>query len=501
MPLAWNFGVLQDMDKSCYLPNAAIGWKQPNGFYYPPAFHSNNLWFQNVDIRHFVIEPLFEPITPTEYDPFIQNQTTVNERYCTRSTDMFSNNFNNIDRQTVLNDDDGTLTGLLGSESGAKRPSISINEDDYFNAPLTTPECLSDIKVQPPLPLPPGLPFTASTSPYEWLTTAIIADCAIASRTGAQQCFDPSIDLNLNWAHDCGSGRCRGVPLYREYLTDEENLNKTRPQIRMMGQGNGQRSTLSLNHGAYLIDTSQTCASQGNCPVCIKQDPKDSKRCETYDFHNDPRFPSIFLKGHTYYVYFVYATADTKQHYDIYIGPGYNQSDLNVTAVRLNPNDYSTPTAPNGSFISPTYPAGPNGAFLSVDVDLSGQKSDFVSSKPKFCNPKTYCSAKSNGSCGCNPNSSECATGKITDADCAWASADIDCPVDPNNPTSMRCFGFSFKMPDNWTAPDKPIIPDDNLFKLYTSDSYFAAGKVTFVNGASISPNDACVYSPVPTQP
>ena len=29
----------------CYMPQAAIGWKQPNGFYYPPAFHSNNLYF------------------------------------------------------------------------------------------------------------------------------------------------------------------------------------------------------------------------------------------------------------------------------------------------------------------------------------------------------------------------------------------------------------------------------------------------------------------------
>jgi hypothetical protein len=65
----------------------------------------------------------------------------------------------------------------------------------------------------------------------------------------------------------------------------------------------------------------------------------------------------------------------------------------------------------------------------------------------------------------------------------------------------MRCYGFSFKMPDNWKAPDKPIIPDANLFKLYTSNSYFAAGNVTYVNGSSISPNDACVYSPVPSQP
>ncbi|MCB1809924.1 MAG: hypothetical protein KDJ99_33565, partial [Candidatus Competibacteraceae bacterium] len=47
----------------CYLPNAAIAWKQPNGFYYPPSFHSRNLYFEDVEIRHFVVEPLFEPGT------------------------------------------------------------------------------------------------------------------------------------------------------------------------------------------------------------------------------------------------------------------------------------------------------------------------------------------------------------------------------------------------------------------------------------------------------
>ena len=53
-------GVPQDDRGVCYLPNAAIAWKQPNGFYYPPAFHSRNLYFdQDVDIRHFVVEPLF----------------------------------------------------------------------------------------------------------------------------------------------------------------------------------------------------------------------------------------------------------------------------------------------------------------------------------------------------------------------------------------------------------------------------------------------------------
>ena len=52
----------QRQSGTCYLPNAAIAWKQPNGFYYPPAFHSQNLMFQQQPtglIRHFLIEPLF----------------------------------------------------------------------------------------------------------------------------------------------------------------------------------------------------------------------------------------------------------------------------------------------------------------------------------------------------------------------------------------------------------------------------------------------------------
>ena len=38
-----TLGLPQDDNGVCYMPNAAIAWKQPNGFYYPPAFHSTNL--------------------------------------------------------------------------------------------------------------------------------------------------------------------------------------------------------------------------------------------------------------------------------------------------------------------------------------------------------------------------------------------------------------------------------------------------------------------------
>ena len=64
-----------------YLPNAAIGWKQSNGFYYPPAFRSQNLFFKDVDIRHYVVEPLTFPGT------YRTNLKVVEEQYiCRRAT-------------------------------------------------------------------------------------------------------------------------------------------------------------------------------------------------------------------------------------------------------------------------------------------------------------------------------------------------------------------------------------------------------------------------------
>ncbi|MEZ5589935.1 MAG: hypothetical protein R3F53_04220 [Gammaproteobacteria bacterium] len=70
------------------------------------------------------------------------------------------NDYTSVDRQTVLNDDDGSLTGLVNT--------LSVNEDPFFNAPVEVVECLSD--------------GTAKTSPYHYLTTAIYPDCAVKGR-------------------------------------------------------------------------------------------------------------------------------------------------------------------------------------------------------------------------------------------------------------------------------------------------------------------------------
>lgn len=163
--------------KKCYVPNAAIGWKQPNGFYYPPAFHSSNLFFDNVDLRHYVIAPMFVENT------YLTNSTETAKHYCTGSTDFF-NNWTSIDRQTELNDDDGSLTGLSNTlDGGTLKQTISINEDAFFTAPIEAPECGSAAfdkdgdnasaanACSKPLANKP--PVTARTSPYDYVTTVV----------------------------------------------------------------------------------------------------------------------------------------------------------------------------------------------------------------------------------------------------------------------------------------------------------------------------------------
>ena len=262
----------KDPQSRCVLPNAAIAWKQPNGFYYPPAFHSHNLAFQNVDIRHFVIQPLW---TPGTFSPDI---ATIQKTYCSWEPGDFTN-FTDVDRQTELSDDNGSITGLLSGTPPDTEPSISVTKDAFFNAPLVTGECASSI---------PGNSPTVDTSPYQYVTTALFPKCGGAGGS-----------CEAAWSTACTNQSCNGVPLYRQYLTDDEfkayQADSTkRPSIRMMGQSTGQRSTLTINHGSYYIDTT------------VPLPPQNSS--------------NLFLPGQPYYVYLLYATPATHQTYSIYIG-------------------------------------------------------------------------------------------------------------------------------------------------------------------------------------
>ncbi|HUB65808.1 MAG TPA: hypothetical protein VL996_15395, partial [Methylocella sp.] len=189
---------------NCYIQNAAIAWKQPNGFYYPPTFHSNNLFFNNVDIRHYVIVPQFISGQPPFFGTYQTDPAQAAIRYCQQNQNnaMFTG-FSAIDRQTELTDDDGSLTGYANT--------ISVNEDPFFAAPIDGLECQTDGAT------PEG--GTARTSPYAYVTTVVYPDAAKNASPPPKgqppMCQAGSVDPN--WDSNCSTPNCFGVPLYREY--------------------------------------------------------------------------------------------------------------------------------------------------------------------------------------------------------------------------------------------------------------------------------------------
>ncbi len=448
-------GLLKDPDgKSCYIPNAAIAWKQENGFYYPPSFHSRNLVFSKVNIRHFVIEPLFKLNT------FNFDQAATEARYCTWKSDLFDP-FNDIDRQTVLNDDDGSLTGLLADTKPAPRETLSINLDEFFRAPKVVPECSSDKHTGMDQK---GKPATAITSPYEYVSSAIIADCGL--RSVVDKCPDEDHCERLaecglneddhlrNWTWSCT--HCYGVPLFRQNWTAQDNtdcdndpLCKTDPlhrpgRITMMGQSTGQRSTLTANHGWYYIDTTVPPDKQKGIPF---QDGR-----------------SVFLSGHTYYVYLIYGKPSTQMEYWMYVGSGADEKTVEdqVGRYRVNVNSqvYGFAPKPTGDsyFLTKVFYDKVSG-WLQVKVNLSGYQSEFDGDKQNFCRPESYCSwNKDTKSCGCAAGSS-CKDNSV----CTWGIKDFDCP-------SKGCFGFSFKIQPEFDKYAKPGPPPVAAFP---SDSYW----------------------------
>lgn len=501
----WMYGRTFGMPKDpgalpstrCILPNAAIAWKQPNGFYYPPAFHSSNLYFSDVDIRHFVVQPLFEPLGPDNRFAFKQDNTAVADAYCTfinTGPDMLGGTFSNfsaIDRQTILNDDDGTLTGLI--------ETISVNEDSFFDAPIETTEC-SSLE-------------TAKTSPYQHVTTVVYpgcvakGDCGGTCRDTGQACADNSQCVpvsgtntcdNTSWTDDCGSNFCYGVPLYRQYLTGTEEGNTVGKQIRMMGMNFFQRSNLTANNGTYYIDTTVS-----------KQDQKDGLLLAP---SQKPSL-NVFEGGETYYVLFLFAQETTKQKYLIYVGDGFNP-EANVNAisselVSTRPLDIESQSWPS-SWTRKFY-VDQDGVehtdILEVSVDFSEFKNNFEQGKMARCQPKSFCSWSGpavGGSCDCsselqssNPELyQECKKplGANNNTICSWAVRAVDCP-------QGGCRGFAFTLPagfDAATITKAPPTPE--CFPSKNPDGSKSVWNIDWDKAGDTLAGQGCNVNPLPNK-
>ncbi len=402
----------------CYLPNAAIAWKQPNGFYYPPAFHSTNLYFNNVAIRHYVIEPQFKPGT------YQTNLAAAQARYCNIEDTSF-NNFTDIDRQTELNDDDGSLTGLENT--------VSVNEDPFFSSPTEDTECKSDVTQNPA--------GTAKTSPYDYVTAVVFPqDCTVARPPGP----DPACNGNTNWYYNCGNGACYGVPLYRQYL----NPSDTTPPlpIKMSSQGTGQRETMVPNNGLYYIDTTV---------------PKTTQSA----FGGDV---SVFESNKTYHVFLLFAKPGstsasppippTIETFKLYVGPDFNTSTLQAETANLNAGaPVFKLLGDTGALPSSWTTCYSNGVLtVQMNMNFAAFATDYNGSAASYCQPSSMCSW-SGSACQCSITDktnylyNDCQANNS--AICAWSVKDIDYP------STNGAYGFRFTLPAGFTA-SLPPMPD-----------------------------------------
>jgi hypothetical protein len=323
---------------------------------------------------------------------------------------------------------------------------------------------------------------TASTSPYQYLTTAIIAQCAVGGSCP-----------NNYWADACSTPNCYGVPLYRQTVTQPELTAiqaspsdlTVRPSIRMMGENNAQRSVLTLNHAQYYMDTTLSDTTQVTPPPGSNQ------------FTPQVQNVNVFQAGQTYTVFFLFAKQSTQQTYSFNVGTGLSTAQVKavVQDVRVGiPSDnFVTTTVASGTWATvPTGGYDSTTGILTVDVTLSGLNdlNPQDASRAAYCQPTTYCSWNSStSSCGCKAGS-----GCTDDQVCSYATKDIDCPAD-------GCYGFSITMPSGFqtAATGSPVSPPMPI--LFTAaDPYFASGGTIFAAGTQTVAG-ACTYTTTPTQP
>ena len=392
--------------QKCNMPNAAIAWKQPNGFFYPPAFHSANLYFKDVDIRHFVIEPLFKEGTYKTAD-----KGKLEVAYCNWNDALFEG-FTDIDRQTELSDDDGSLTGYA--------QTVSVNLDPFFNAPVEAIECASE--------------ETAKTSPYDYVTSVVYPACA-TDDSCSPKC-PPNTPCPPFWDSTCSNQNCYGVPLYRQFTVKDE---KSPGVIKMAGQDTYQRSTLTTNNGKYFIDTSVSEAKQRQTAGNV----------------------NVFKEGLTYYLFELFAKSSTVQTYEIYVGDSFNpDTDVWATRADTTAKKIKFPmTAWPSTWDRPSYANG----ILTVTMRMNFDEftKNYAAAFEGRCQPRSFCSwtpdpsnLKTGGTCGCNPSSPFAAlcqdTNNAGENVCAWAQKDIDCP-------KGGCYGIGFRM--GKMTYDAPMSP------------------------------------------
>ncbi|MEO7064410.1 MAG: hypothetical protein ABI082_11650, partial [Dokdonella sp.] len=380
--------------------------------------------------------------------------------------DEVYNGFAGNDRQTVLNDDDGTLTGY--------RDTTVINKDPFFAAPIDATQCRSD--------------NSSRTSPYKYVSTVIYPKCALPTPLGNAETAtcakstknatptspeDPRWN-DGEWNRSCTSESCYGIPLWRQDLMPIADDGKPK-SMRMMGQSTGQRGSLTVNHGTYYVDTAVSKERQ------LKGDTPTSKAAcaKREKLNQSPCVINVFQPNQTYYLFLLYAKADTQQTYRFYVGDNTDFDPATIKMVQasigVTPPIYTELGGlPMGRahWLNNDKATAKGVVEVSLSLeDLPGVTSLFQKEKMASCQPATYCKW-----------SGTVETGKCVGVDntptsndsCKWAGADPDCPAG-------GCFGIAFTLPSGFkTLAD--FNPPPNPRPAATCVQNAAPWAIPFVN-------------------
>ncbi len=478
--------------------DAAIGWKQPNGFYYPPAFdYRRNSFLKNrSDTLNMCLTRAPGDYQDLRFQPGSCRHNVIDRTQVYQTGNMEALNATvlaqysgpkngldagTIDFATILLDLDGSLTGSTSTIDGRPSPGLttSVSRNIFYDAPSQTPECLS---------------YGVQTSPYTFVSTVM-----------GELANPPSTEDN--WIPQGGGAwpPTPAVAIYRQWkLKEDVEREQSEPcgqvcngdqygcaRASFMGMASVyQPSYLTMTvppglsdsqtGGLYYIDT-----NSGNQQVsCVKGSASLQ--------------PARFQGGRSYVLYNLFPQRDSKSSYQLYVGDVKDLKDIEFRWVRVTVHETRgelqkviqpcDPRQPN-QWCSSVVPPKPVNGVLIVTIDHKKLLEDdafLASSRPDYdrCMPRDICyfDQSANKCRRCDPQAPEGAPNKCLrsgdflpvdiqsmnatdkynrkplDAVCEeWASK-ASSQVQINNGAKVTsadcpaggCLGFAFKLPQGF---------------------------------------------------
>jgi hypothetical protein len=425
------------------VPSASVGWKQPNGFYYPPAFAFKGTSFDSDTSaykasRHNVLDQNKTYTTGLQTFPSWMAPATLTQLSATP-----------IDVTTILNDLDGTLNGLVPTDTTTTQSS-GLSNNAFYDAPYTVDECNS---------------VGTQTLPNPFVTSVV---------TQLDQA-NPTMTLGT-W----GSFNQPAVAVYRQLLTGSAGESCSAPNTQacipgatnccrrgtfFMGAYIGQAPGLTMNDGIYYVDTNSQ-----NQPNYSSMVPPP------------PIYPATFQGGKTYGVYNLYANSKTSVTYQVYVGSGFNAT-TDFEWILVDPHtlkggqgqflvtENTTPPPPPSAGRNqknPRYDA--TTGLLTVTLSHVNSQGNYTNTinngtASDICYPANLCEAnKQSNQCTLNPAFTELGlTGTIGDICGYWATRTTQEMTDTvattgsagtvylNDCPAGGCLGFAFTLPTGFT--------------------------------------------------